>query len=765
MIFLDADRNLLSAYPAPSGDTIALSAEEASRVDTALQGGVPAEVVVYGQSGEAVTMTFISAVADPATGTPGGVLLGRTTLDTNPILAPVVEVLRQGFVGAGTGFLIDDQHRILLDPAHPEQQERVFAPNGLRGIGVTTGGQAFRQRMPDGTSQLLLMLPVAGLSDWTVVVEVPNEVALALAVQISLPTLLLLLALAALSLPMVVTFVRRVAGPLEDLLQAADHIAEGQLDRPVEITGEDEVGRLGRAFEQMRVRLHSRLGEQERLLSVSRSVASSLELFRSMPTILSSALEVTRAIGVRIVLRSEGDRAVQTYSTGEAASAMAILDGQLMDLVERQGTVVISQLWRASDSLDTENLIPRIRALVALPLRSDTSYYGIMWLSYDHEHVFEESEMTFLSTLAGPAAVAVANARLFAEAEEGRRKLEALLESTADAVVAADVHGKIALINPAAKRVFGVAGEHVIGRRADEVIDVPGLAALMSDLQEPVAALELPHRQGKILLANTSTIVSHDGTVSGRVAVLRDITALKELDNIKTVFLRMVSHDLRSPLTYMRGYASMLPLSGPLNEKQTEALDRIYTGIDTISQMTERLTYLSRLQFGDEAELELTLVDVAELLKEVVPPQEALARQKDVAIKVEVNGGLPLLLADSMLYGHAIMNLINNAVKYTPEQGAVVVRVVMEEDGKRLTLSVTDTGIGIRPEDQARLFEAFYRVPQREGEAQRPRGTGLGLALVKAIAEAHGGSARVESEYGKGSTFTITLPVRNAAEV
>jgi signal transduction histidine kinase len=268
-------------------------------------------------------------------------------------------------------------------------------------------------------------------------------------------------------------------------------------------------------------------------------------------------------------------------------------------------------------------------------------------------------------------------------------------------------------------------------------------------------------------LASVSTIVGHDGAITGRVAVLRDITALKELDNIKTVFLRMVSHDLRSPLTYMRGYLSMLPLTGELNDRQTESLQKISNGIDSISDLTERLLYLSRLQFGDEAQLEFTMVDVESLIKQVAVEQESAIRQRSVSLKLDVENKMTLLAADEMMYRQAISNLLSNALKYTPEGGEVIVRASRagSDGGGTITVSVTDTGIGIRDEDQSRLFEAFYRVPQREGEPQRPRGSGLGLALVKAIANAHGGTVGVHSVFGEGSTFQITLPVRKADEI
>lgn len=762
LVLFDSQQHLINAYPEQGAGSLTLSAGEESRVRLALAGGAPTEVITH--TSEGTFVTFVAAITQPSGGAIRGAVLGRTALRDNPAMSPVLGVLRQGVVGSGEGFVIDNQNRIVLYPARPELEQTDFVLGAavvLPGSGA--GGQAFRQTQADGSRRLITILPVASQSDWSIVLVEPNRVALTLAVQIALPTLGLLLIMMAVAAPAVIAITRSITSPLDELVKSADRIAQGQLDRPVQLAGEDEIGQLGQAFEQMRLRLKNRLDEQDRLLQVSRAVSSNLELFRAMPPILSSALDVTQAASVRVALRRGGDP-LQTYAAGHIAAGMAALDETLIDLVEKQGTVIISQISRASGSLDVSRLPSTVQSLAALPLRSDTSFYGVLWLTYDHEHIFEQSELTFLATLTGQAAVAVANARLLAEAEEGRRKLEAVLESTSDGLIAVDNHGKVLLMNPAAEKYFGVRFEQARGRIAEEIVDVRELAILLTNLQEPTMPLELPGRNGATLLANTSTMVSHDGTLTGRVTLLRDISALKELDNIKTVFLRMVSHDLRSPLTYMRGYLSMLPLSGDLNATQLESIDKINSGIQHITEMTERLLYLSRLKFGDEAELELSLVDVKELLEEIQAEQSGAAKDNNITLKIQVAERLPLLLVDGMLLHQAITNLITNAVKYTPDGGEVTVRAVTEMPGT-VTVGVADTGIGIRPEDQKRLFEAFYRVPQREGEPARPHGTGLGLALVKAIAEAHNGSVWVESAFGAGSKFYISIPVRKPQDL
>jgi PAS domain S-box-containing protein len=760
LMLLDQQGRNLGSYPAV-GQALALSDEDLKRVNLAVTAGAPADMVVYTDDG--VFVDYISPAFKPESQQPAGVLFGRARLDGNPTLITTSDILKSGLAGSGEGFIVDASDRILFYPAHPEIIGDYFALDSASPVLARNEGQVFQQIQPDGTGRLVYILPIAGRSDWSVVSVVPNQTTLSLAVQMAAPAVGLLLGLFAVMFVLVTRGIQSITASLENLLTATHHIREGQLDRPVLSAGNDEIGQLGQAFEQMRLHLKHRLAEQDLLLRVSSNVSASMELFRAIPPILSGALDATSAQGVRIALRRV-DKTFQTYAAGDLGASMAALDHQLLDLVEKQGTVVISHVLRASATLDISGLTEALHSLVAIPLRSENNFYGILWLAFREEHTFEDEEMTFLTTLAGQAAIAANNARLFADAEEGRRKLEAVLESTPDGMIVTDTQGHITLMNPAAEEYLGVRIEKVRGRKASEALPESMLGELLADMQSPATSLEMVDSRHKTLLASVSVIMGQQGKMGGRVAVLRDITALKELDNIKTVFLRMVSHDLRSPLTYMKGYLSMLPVTGELNAQQQESLVKINNGISHISEMTERLLYLSRLQFGDRADLEMTLVDVDELIEEVLQGQESAARDKEITLKVEITERLPLVLLDGMLFQQAVSNLVANSIKYTPDGGEVVIRAFRDID-HHLTISVSDNGIGIRPDDQPSLFDAFFRVPQREGEPPRPRGTGLGLALVKAIAEAHEGTVGIESKFGKGSKFRITVPIREAQDL
>jgi two-component system NtrC family sensor kinase len=227
------------------------------------------------------------------------------------------------------------------------------------------------------------------------------------------------------------------------------------------------------------------------------------------------------------------------------------------------------------------------------------------------------------------------------------------------------------------------------------------------------------------------------------------------MDELKSDFVSTVSHDLRSPLTLMRGYATMLEMVGELNEQQQNYVHKIITGIESMSHLVQNLLDLGRIEA--EVGLKLDMVSAPDIISEVTDSFKIRASQKKITIHVsQPNQTIPFISADKALLQQALRNLVDNALNFNHQDGEVWVRYKME-DG-RIIFEVEDNGIGISPVDQQRLFEQFYRVESREKDKQG--GTGLGLAIVKSIAERHGGEAWVESELGSGSTFYLVVPIR-----
>ncbi|NUM46462.1 MAG: GHKL domain-containing protein, partial [Anaerolineales bacterium] len=327
---------------------------------------------------------------------------------------------------------------------------------------------------------------------------------------------------------------------------------------------------------------------------------------------------------------------------------------------------------------------------------------------------------------------------------------------TPDPVLVTDANNRLILANSVAKQVFGngkMADERTSS--IEELITEEKILELMELAEDEILTREIVLPDGRVYVAKAKSVISDDHRRVGQVCVLRDVTRFKELDTLKSDFVTSVSHDLRSPLTLMRGYATMIEMMGQLNEEQKKYLKRIEHGVDRMAHMVNNLLDLGRIESGL---LKLEMVSMLDIVKQVVGSLQYQAEQK----KMDLTGQypdeeLPLLKVDPSLINQAIHNLVENAIKYTEPGGKIKVAIQLEVSHSSVLISVQDTGLGISPADQIRLFEKFYRVPNKKAQAQR--GSGLGLAIVKSIVEQHKGRIWVESELEKGSTFFIRLPI------
>jgi PAS domain S-box-containing protein len=554
---------------------------------------------------------------------------------------------------------------------------------------------------------------------------------------------------------------RMVTSNIQELVLESGRIAEGDLDHKLEAKGADEIGQLGQSLEQMRVNLKSRMDEINQLLFVSQGVASALEMEVAVNPILEGAL-TSGASSARLVLAQAAlpdyDQAVQTqFGLGASSDQFEYLDSQILALVERQPENLLINP-RPALLGSTPGYPPA--ALMAVALRHENILYGTLWVAFDQPHDFTEEEKRFLTAIAGQAALAASNARLYLSAQLGRQRLEAILSSTPDPVLVTDHKNRLLLANPAAVVLLGDENDPISGMALEEIIKQEELLKLLQDgdLSEEPQSIEVGFPDNRIYYATASPVLA-DGQVMGRVCVLSDITQFKELDALKSEFVANVSHDLRSPLTLMRGYATMLQMVGELNETQTGYINKIVTGVENMSRLVNNLLDLGRIEAGVGLQLEMVpMVDITRQVTETLHIQ-AIQKQIDLSLNLPKNS-MPLVEADQALLHQAIYNLVDNAIKYTETGGKV--NVIVKEDSEMAIFEVRDTGIGISPVDLPRLFERFYRAVGRKSRQQK--GSGLGLTIVKSIAERHGGNIRVDSQLGKGSKFVLSIPLRQLVE-
>jgi PAS domain S-box-containing protein len=776
LLLFDPDGHLLAMYPPPPTGDPQLTPEEEVLIKRVLRDGTFQTSAAHGETGSKALVSFLTPVGTPEGefgGALSGALIGRTHLDVNPLINRILTGL-QWTSGQSEGLVIDAQDRIV---AHSDP--RMLLRQWQRGENrnCTTrgpGGQLCVSRDPvRQTLQLSYYLAAEGYP-WTVVMRLPYDVVLDEAQQIARP-LLLLQALFGVGLVLGISSVtRRLTQPLERLAGAADRIAGGDLTGPVGVTGEDEVGRVGDAFEDMRVRLADRMSDLSLLLEVSQAVSSTLELPRGVPFILEGALEATGGQLARAVFFSEAGELQMVMSTGEGSDAARCAAAEALDAVlaevvkERSRPLILGDLAQAETLISSHTPNSPIKSLIALPVRTSDRTLAVLWVGYETMQTFREPKVNFLSTLASQTAVLLENARLFQAVEGERRRLSALLNSISDAVVVTDQENRILLVNPAAEVDFDVKAEAVLGRKIDQVgLDAELVHALTGPTIPDDALIEqTPLPDGRALYVNVSTIVSPHGQPIGRVAVMRDVTRFRQLDQMKSDFLATVSHDLRAPLTYMRGYAHRLGAVGELNEKQHEHVSRILAGIRRIDSLVTDLLDLRRIEAGLGLEHEPCNLGV--VVAEAVRGMEARADAKGVSVQTKIpprllgtdNGRSSdvTVAGDMALLRQVVVNLLDNAIKYTPSGGNVTVELSLPSDGEdRAVISVVDTGVGIAPDEQVRLFEKFYRI--KRGHRPDVSGTGLGLALVKSIVERHRGKVWVNSRLNKGSAFYVSLPL------
>jgi two-component system phosphate regulon sensor histidine kinase PhoR len=337
-----------------------------------------------------------------------------------------------------------------------------------------------------------------------------------------------------------------------------------------------------------------------------------------------------------------------------------------------------------------------------------------------------------------------------------RSKLETIIGSTEDAVIVTDSEMRVLLLNRAARRVFGIKPAEVSHKPIAQVVENESLLHLFirSIDGSQVQRGEIPLEDGRTLNANLTPIPG-----VGYAAVMQDISYLKELDRMKSEFVSNVSHDLRSPLTTIKGFVQLLPRAGPLTPQQQEFSAKILKGVDNITELIQDLLDLGKIEAGVGMEMDACQLDA--IINKVVEDLRSQAESRRQRLDVELPPQLSPVLGNDLRLGQVVANLVGNAIKYTPDGGLISVRA--NNSNGQIVVSVQDTGIGIPPADQPYIFEKFYRVQSEETEGIS--GTGLGLAIVKSVVERHNGRVWVKSEPGVGSTFTFVLPKYNGQKV
>ncbi len=340
-----------------------------------------------------------------------------------------------------------------------------------------------------------------------------------------------------------------------------------------------------------------------------------------------------------------------------------------------------------------------------------------------------------------------------------RSELSAILNNLVEAVVAVDAGGRILFINPALKELFNIkAGDlELEGRLFLEVIRHnqinETLNAVLKDGQKRASEIKALSPDEQIFDAHAVPLLGGASRI-GALLILHNITKIRKLEQIRRDFVANVSHELKTPLAAIKGFAETLRIGG-LDDKanRLEFVESIENHADRMSRLVDDLLDLAAIESGKQT-LSREPVSLLEVVNEVVDDLKTLASNKKTRVSVEPTGGVPPIRGDKAKLKQVVTNLIDNAIKFNKEGG--VVTITLSSNSAGLKMDVRDNGIGIPSQDIPRIFERFYRVDK--ARSREMGGTGLGLAIVKHIVEVHGGSVQVESSVGKGSTFHVHFP-------
>jgi PAS domain S-box-containing protein len=394
-------------------------------------------------------------------------------------------------------------------------------------------------------------------------------------------------------------------------------------------------------------------------------------------------------------------------------------------------------------------------SVVAVPMFAHGgNLHGVLAVYDRRVRPWREDEAQALAALAATASAAFSSAELYARVAEEKERSEAILANIADGIVAVDREDGIVLWNATAEEITGVPAEEALGRRVGEVLQ----RELAADGEDDAGERQITFLRGgkEVWLSLTEAVMlDATGAVAGRIFAFRDISTERVVEQMKTDFVATVSHELRTPLTSIYGFAETL-LRGDVEFSDAERgtfLGYIASESERLISIVDDLLNVARLETGTLG-LNLSPTDVGEIVSETVG-RFAEHLNGDFSLDVNVPRGSVYVRADREKLTQIVMNLMDNAVKFSPQGGRIAVTARRRSDTAEIR--VADEGIGIARADQQRIFTKFYRA--EDASRHSPQGTGLGLFLARGLLAAMGGRIWVESTEGEGSTFVFELPV------
>ncbi len=511
-----------------------------------------------------------------------------------------------------------------------------------------------------------------------------------------------------------------------------------------------------------------RVRQRDYLLEISRALTEELDLDKLLGRILRVSIEMLAGQAGLIALRSSAGGWRVGVMQGLPSAFLRFLEPYLAQIepeIEEGGgreIDAINNLLRQLTQVASLGLLSG----VGLPLIARKKVVGVIFIFRGYPEIFTNNDRTLLSSFADQAAIAVQNALLYREISQQKLRMDALVDSAADGILILSAKGQIERANPAFATMIGLSLTEIQQKPQDEIIRFATPPQGLTLEQAAAGGWPLtPHAQlyvegdlkrsgGQLPLPVGITyapLLSPEGTLLNVIATVRDITRFRQAEEMKSTFISIISHELKTPVALIKGYVSTLRRDDVSwdGEIVQDSLQVIEEEADRLTMLIENLLDASRLQAGG-IKLKRSDVSLPDLCRRTAERFETQTTQH--TLRVDFPADFPIVLADENRLQQVIANLISNAIKYAPE-GEILIGGQTRPD--TVIVCVSDQGPGIAPADMPHIFDRFYRAPDM---ARHTKGAGLGLFLSRSIVEAHGGRMWVDPDPGKGARICFSLP-------
>ena len=510
-----------------------------------------------------------------------------------------------------------------------------------------------------------------------------------------------------------------------------------------------------------------RVRQRDYLLEISRALTQELDLDKLLERILVISAEMLAGQAGLIALRSEGGRWTVASVYGIPSTLTSYLDPLLANVPDHDDPrqFELPEINRILQEA-TRTISLGLLTGVGLPLIVMDRVIGVIFIFRNYRGVFSANDRALLQSFADQAAVAVNNARLYSQITQEKQRLDALLDSAADGILILSPEHTITRCNPAFAHFLGVTPQRLIGKSHEDVVVLLRHGDNMTLEQAeaggwpltPKATLyvegDLKRSEGVPLPVGITyaPLTSPEGGLVNIIATVRDITRFREAEEIKSTFISVISHELKTPVALIKGYVGTLRREDASWDREIieDSLKVIEEEADRLTTLIENLLDASRLQAGG-IKINLCDIDLKNLAEHVA--ERFRTQTSHHKLSVDFSADFPIIVGDEERLGQVFSNLISNAIKYSPSGGEI--RIAGQVRSDAVIVCITDQGPGVAPEDMPHIFDRFYRS---QDATRTTKGAGLGLYLARAVVEAHGGRIWVEPQSGAGARICFSLP-------